>query len=261
PRTPPSIASHPGSAMPSATRSTCCGASTAGCARRPVPTTPSPWAHATTSRTTTRTSSSPRRRTCWSPSLPVRVTRRSLPVPRPPNRCRASGSRVRHRGGLGAGGRGRRSGVPKADVQRPIAGGQHARPGGTVPDAERAVPVCRSDHRLRGRSDGALRVHHRPHEPRGRHQLQAAGNGVDLWRGLRRDLRRAASRPAFQPWADPPPWSVHAYSFLVLSGVIFTLGAIGFMVRRNPLVVFMCIELMLNAVNLSFATISRHLNP
>src|ERR1700681_4881383 len=53
---------------------------------------------------------------------------------------------------------------------------------------------------------------------------------------------------------------VPASTFLLLSAVLFTMGAIGFMVRRNPLVVFMCIELMLNAVNLAFAAISRYLN-
>jgi NADH-quinone oxidoreductase subunit K len=53
---------------------------------------------------------------------------------------------------------------------------------------------------------------------------------------------------------------VPAYAFLMLSGVLFTLGAVGFLVRRNPLVVFMCIELMLNAVNLAFAAESRYLN-
>src|SRR2546423_15632966 len=53
---------------------------------------------------------------------------------------------------------------------------------------------------------------------------------------------------------------VPAYTSLLLSGALFTMGAIGFLVRRNPLVVFMCIELMLNAVNLAFAAISRYLN-
>ncbi len=43
---------------------------------------------------------------------------------------------------------------------------------------------------------------------------------------------------------------VPASTFLLLSAVLFTLGAIGFMVRRNPLVIFMCIELMLNANSL-----------
>jgi NADH-quinone oxidoreductase subunit K len=53
---------------------------------------------------------------------------------------------------------------------------------------------------------------------------------------------------------------VPAYTFLLLSGVLFTMGAVGFLIRRNPLVVFMCIELMLNAVNLAFVAISRYLN-
>lgn len=39
---------------------------------------------------------------------------------------------------------------------------------------------------------------------------------------------------------------------LVLSGIIFTIGAIGAITRRNLIVIFMCIELMLNAVNLAF---------
>lgn len=45
--------------------------------------------------------------------------------------------------------------------------------------------------------------------------------------------------------------------YLVLAAVLFGIGAFGVMVRRNPLVMFMCIELMLNAVNLSFVTFSR----
>ncbi len=53
---------------------------------------------------------------------------------------------------------------------------------------------------------------------------------------------------------------VPAYLFLWLSGVLFTMGAVGVLIRRNPLVIFMCIELMLNAVNLAFAAISRYLN-
>jgi NADH-quinone oxidoreductase subunit K len=46
---------------------------------------------------------------------------------------------------------------------------------------------------------------------------------------------------------------------LLLSGVLFTIGTIGVLVRRNPLVLFMCIELMLNAVNLSFVALGRRL--
>jgi NADH-quinone oxidoreductase subunit K len=45
--------------------------------------------------------------------------------------------------------------------------------------------------------------------------------------------------------------------YLVLSAALFTIGAVGVLVRRNAIVVFMCIELMLNAVNLTFVTFSR----
>ncbi len=41
---------------------------------------------------------------------------------------------------------------------------------------------------------------------------------------------------------------------LILSGILFTIGAVGAILRRNVIVVFMCIELMLNAVNLVFIT-------
>ena len=45
--------------------------------------------------------------------------------------------------------------------------------------------------------------------------------------------------------------------YLYLSAELFTIGAVGVLVRRNAIVVFMCIELMLNAVNLSLVTFSR----
>jgi NADH-quinone oxidoreductase subunit K len=45
--------------------------------------------------------------------------------------------------------------------------------------------------------------------------------------------------------------------FLILSGVLFTIGTIGVLVRRNALVIFMSIELQLNAVNLSLVAFSR----
>lgn len=45
--------------------------------------------------------------------------------------------------------------------------------------------------------------------------------------------------------------------YLTLSALMFTIGAAGVAVRRNAIVVFMCIELMLNAVNLSFVALSR----
>ncbi len=48
--------------------------------------------------------------------------------------------------------------------------------------------------------------------------------------------------------------------YLVLSALLFCLGAFGLMVRRNPLVMFMCLELMLNAVNLTFVSFSSSLD-
>ena len=47
--------------------------------------------------------------------------------------------------------------------------------------------------------------------------------------------------------------------YLVLGALLFTIGAVGLLVRRNPLVMFMCVELMLNAVTLTFVTFSRML--
>ena len=47
--------------------------------------------------------------------------------------------------------------------------------------------------------------------------------------------------------------------YLLLGAVLFAIGVVGVMVRRNPLILFMCIELMLNAVNLTFVAISRRL--
>ena len=45
--------------------------------------------------------------------------------------------------------------------------------------------------------------------------------------------------------------------YLILSGLIFSIGVLGFLIRRNILVVFMCIELMLNAVNLSLVAFAK----
>lgn len=45
--------------------------------------------------------------------------------------------------------------------------------------------------------------------------------------------------------------------YLVLSMVLFVTGAVGVLIRRNALVLFMCIELMLNAVNIAFAAFAR----
>ena len=45
--------------------------------------------------------------------------------------------------------------------------------------------------------------------------------------------------------------------YLVLSAALFTIGAVGVLVRRNAIVVFMCVELMLNAVNLTFVAFAQ----
>ena len=44
---------------------------------------------------------------------------------------------------------------------------------------------------------------------------------------------------------------------LALSAVLFTIGTVGVLTRRNAIVIFMCVELMLNAVNLTFVALSR----
>ena len=46
-------------------------------------------------------------------------------------------------------------------------------------------------------------------------------------------------------------------AFLVLAGILFGIGAVGFLVRRNVLVALMSIELMLNAINLTFVAFNR----
>lgn len=48
--------------------------------------------------------------------------------------------------------------------------------------------------------------------------------------------------------------------YLVLSAILFTLGVVGVLIRRNAIIIFMCIELMLNAVNLSFVAFAHYLN-
>ncbi|HSR13258.1 MAG TPA: NADH-quinone oxidoreductase subunit NuoK [Thermodesulfobacteriota bacterium] len=49
-------------------------------------------------------------------------------------------------------------------------------------------------------------------------------------------------------------------SYLVLSAILFSIGVIGFVIRRNTIVIFMSVELMLNAANLAFIAFSRYLD-
>ncbi|MGQ9598438.1 MAG: NADH-quinone oxidoreductase subunit NuoK [Anaerolineae bacterium] len=53
---------------------------------------------------------------------------------------------------------------------------------------------------------------------------------------------------------------VPASYYLILSAILFTIGAVGLLIRRNALVVFMSIEMMLNAANLTLVTYSRFLD-
>ncbi len=46
--------------------------------------------------------------------------------------------------------------------------------------------------------------------------------------------------------------------YIVLSAILFSIGAVGVLVRRNAIVVFMCVELMLNASNLALITFAKH---
>jgi NADH-quinone oxidoreductase subunit K len=48
-------------------------------------------------------------------------------------------------------------------------------------------------------------------------------------------------------------------SYLIVSAILFAIGTVGVLTRKNAIVMFMCIEMMLNAVNLTFVALSRHL--
>ncbi len=53
--------------------------------------------------------------------------------------------------------------------------------------------------------------------------------------------------------------SMDLYSYLGLSAMLFAIGVVGVLVRRNVIILFMCIELMLNSVNLTLAAFSSYL--
>jgi NADH-quinone oxidoreductase subunit K len=72
-------------------------------------------------------------------------------------------------------------------------------------------------------------------------------------RGGRADLARATGRERESPDKMSPT------HYIVLSAILFTIGTIGFMIRRNAIVAFMCVELMLNASNLALVAFS-HMN-
>ena len=52
---------------------------------------------------------------------------------------------------------------------------------------------------------------------------------------------------------------ISIYHYMTVSAILFAMGTYGVLTRRNAIVIFMCIELMLNSVNLTFIALSRHL--
>lgn len=52
---------------------------------------------------------------------------------------------------------------------------------------------------------------------------------------------------------------ISVYHYMILSAILFAIGTFGVLTRKNMIVIFMCIELMLNSVNLTFIALSRHL--
>ncbi|MEO1055299.1 MAG: NADH-quinone oxidoreductase subunit NuoK [Actinomycetota bacterium] len=53
--------------------------------------------------------------------------------------------------------------------------------------------------------------------------------------------------------------AIGAEAYLLLAALLFAIGAFGLLIRRNPLIMFMCIELMLNAANLTFVALATEL--
>ena len=53
-------------------------------------------------------------------------------------------------------------------------------------------------------------------------------------------------------------YTLELYYYLAVSAAMFTIGTIGVLTRRNAIIIFMCVELMLNAVNLSLVAFSRY---
>jgi NADH-quinone oxidoreductase subunit K len=60
------------------------------------------------------------------------------------------------------------------------------------------------------------------------------------------------------PNSVPMIQSIPLDYYLTLSAILFTIGVVGVLIKRNPIVIFMCVELMLNAVNLTFIAFSRY---
>jgi NADH-quinone oxidoreductase subunit K len=105
------------------------------------------------------------------------------------------------------------------------------------------------------RNDGCIARHRR-----------GGGRGLGASRRPKRPGNPAQARcPPPRSTGKPPTRDARAMTvpgpwYLVLAAVLFSVGATGLLVRRNILVMYMCIELMLNSVNLTFVTFARMLN-
>ena len=118
---------------------------------------------------------------------------------------------------------------------------------GTVP-ARRAPHPAARPRRLR-----APQRRRRGRAAAGRLVLEAVGV-ADAAEPRR---RRQRLRPPSEPESVARRCVVNPANYLYLSALLFTIGAAGVLLRRNAIVMFMCVELMLNAVNLAFVTFAR----
>ena len=152
----------------------------------------------------------------------------------------------------------------RAKTQRELAE-QRVREGKQRPaaaGARRLRPAQRGGHRGPAARRHPVRAHRQPDAARARPDPGRAPT-----RGARRPRRRWSSAPrnawsatATEPatcQADRGGGQVNPVNYLYLAALLFTIGATGVLIRRNAIVVFMCVELMLNACNLAFVTFSR----
>ena len=121
---------------------------------------------------------------------------------------------------------------------------------GTATDSRRLRPAQRGGHTGAAARRQRLRAVCLGHPPGPRHDLGQQGSGE----ADRQD--RAGGRARADLLRDRGA-AVNPTNYIVLSAILFTIGTVGFMIRRNAIVAFMCVELMLNASNLALVTFSR----
>ena len=127
-------------------------------------------------------------------------------------------------------------------------------------EATQRAPRDRGGRRRRAGPQGeARRAHRRPARRRPRGRADAA----DAEATEERRAEPNEPEPSHVEGAEASMLAVAEVTpawYLVLGSILFSIGAVGLLVRRNPLVMFMCVELMLNAVTLTFVTFSRMLD-